>query len=256
MKLRAFALGLALAGASAGAQAAIQAGSTLTQSGTFSGSDPEVFLWVADFSGNTDQTLLVDLGINSSFDFNTQDFDLNVDLSSFSAPLTDLAYGVVTGAFDNASATLGLWYTAAPGFDNDIFGPPTDVPRVTNANINIGQLVSQSVHSDGDFNTDLTTFASGEGSAVVPNGLNYNGSIEGVENGAALGESLSFYSSVFDGASFVNSELGDGRSWTLSLAGLLEWTDGAAPIPLPAGIWLLGTVLLGLMGVSRRKKLA
>lgn len=257
-KLRAFALGLTMVAASSGANAAIQAGGTITDGGnSFSGPISEVFLWVADLNGATDQTLLVDLGINSDFDFNGQDYSQQIDLTGFgSTPLADLAFGVVTGAWDNGSGTLGLWFTAAAGFANDIFASGTDVPKMTNAQLKIGELVNQPEHSDGNFANDEATFASGVGSAVIPGGLNYNGEIEQVSNGAALGESLSFYSSIFNGSGFTNSELGAGRSWTLSLGGLLEWKAGGAPIPLPAGVWLLGSVLLGLVGVARRKKLA
>lgn len=254
MKLRAMALGLIMIVASTGANAAIQAGATLANQGSFSGTDSEVFLWVADINGGTDQTLLVDLGIDSSYDWNT-DFTQSIDLGDFSAPLADLAFGVITGVWDNGAGQLGMWYTAAAGFANDIFNSGTDVPLMTNAQLKIGELVDQAEHSDGNFGSDTATFASGNGSATIPGGLNYNGEIEGVSNGAALGESLSFYNSIFNGASFDNSELGSGRSWSLSLAGLLTWSgDSQPPIPLPAGIWLLASVLLGLVGVSRRKQ--
>ena len=41
---------------------------------------------------------------------------------------------------------------------------------------------------------------------------------------------------------------------TLTAAGLVFSTT--APVPLPAAIWLLGSGLLGLFGIGRRKAIA
>lgn len=47
-------------------------------------------------------------------------------------------------------------------------------------------------------------------------------------------------------------------TWSLSASGDLTYTiaGAASAVPLPAAIWLLGSGLLGLAGVSRRKKAA
>jgi hypothetical protein len=44
-------------------------------------------------------------------------------------------------------------------------------------------------------------------------------------------------------------------SWTLSSAGQLSY-DVPAGVPLPAAAWLFGSGLLGIVGISRRRKLA
>jgi hypothetical protein len=40
---------------------------------------------------------------------------------------------------------------------------------------------------------------------------------------------------------------------SLSTAGTLTFSTGAPPVPLPAAVWLFGSGLLGLFGVSRRR---
>jgi hypothetical protein len=72
-----------------------------------------------------------------------------------------------------------------------------------------------------------------------------------------LGTSASLYGVTADGQSSTNlvktSVLGN---VTLTAAGLVFSTVTTAPVPLPAAIWLLGSGLLGLFGIGRRKAIA
>jgi hypothetical protein len=45
-------------------------------------------------------------------------------------------------------------------------------------------------------------------------------------------------------------------SATLAADGTLAINAGTAPVPLPAAVWLFGSGLMGLVGVSRRRKAA
>ena len=52
------------------------------------------------------------------------------------------------------------------------------------------------------------------------------------------------------GSAFGDAQL---ASWTNDQANLLYALSGTA-VPLPAAVWLFGSGLLGLAGISRRKK--
>jgi hypothetical protein len=72
-----------------------------------------------------------------------------------------------------------------------------------------------------------------------------------------LGTSASLYGVTADSSTSTNlvkaSVLGN---VTLTAAGLVFSTVTTAPVPLPAAIWLLGSGLLGLFGIGRRKAIA
>src|SRR5262249_26939776 len=46
----------------------------------------------------------------------------------------------------------------------------------------------------------------------------------------------------------------DTGHWTLAANGTVMYSIGAAAVPLPAGVWLLGSGLLGFFAVGRRRK--
>lgn len=103
---------------------------------------------------------------------------------------------------------------------------------------------------------------------------NFGGKFAGSFNNAgAIGDSLGFYlfsETVASGSttiavkynpftSAVNNGtlLADGSAakWTLNAAGDLSYSVAAAPaaVPVPAAVWLLGSGLVGMVGVARRK---
>ncbi|HAC33418.1 MAG TPA: hypothetical protein DCF45_02750, partial [Gammaproteobacteria bacterium] len=45
-------------------------------------------------------------------------------------------------------------------------------------------------------------------------------------------------------------------TWLLDSAGQLTYTAPVSQVPLPAGVWLFGSALAGLVGVSRRRRAA
>jgi len=248
MKLKVLLVGIALAMAS-GAQGAIRAGSTTS---------PELFLAVWDSSGTTSTTVLVDLGISAAtFDFN-QDISRTVDLSGLGSIATR-SFALVTGGTD-AATFAGLFYTAGASFAGNIFQGATAINEVLNNITNIGSLVATPDHfGTGDFAANNATTSTAPG-GVIPGGLNYAGLLQDLTtsnlvNGASVGQALAFFTSVFNTSSGLveTSRLGSTRLWNLVGNSLTFASETAPPIPLPAGVWLLGSALLGLVGVARRR---
>jgi hypothetical protein len=115
----------------------------------------------------------------------------------------------------------------------------------------------------GDLNTNLTGNVSTAVGWDAP-GAPYSGTVgaqnsfisAALGNGAALGTAETMY--LFsNNASGTNSDGNAyiGASVDLSSAGVLTVTNagGGSTVPLPAAVWLLGSGLLGLFGVSRRR---
>jgi hypothetical protein len=47
----------------------------------------------------------------------------------------------------------------------------------------------------------------------------------------------------------------DAGQWTLASDGTATYTlAGGSPVPLPGALWLFGSGLMGLVGISRRRK--
>jgi hypothetical protein len=82
-----------------------------------------------------------------------------------------------------------------------------------------------------------------------------------VIDGTAGGAALNFYQVVSPGGNNILAPTqfaagANTATWTLSATGDLVYNvAGAAPVPLPPALWLLGSGLLGLAGIARRKTL-
>ena len=90
-------------------------------------------------------------------------------------------------------------------------------------------------------------------------GNNFGG-IMGFSNAAALGDTLGFYYLHTDenfSANYTDKLGGETAVWTLNASGDLAFgpaAGGPAPVPLPPALWLLGSAMVGLVGVARRRK--
>lgn len=82
-----------------------------------------------------------------------------------------------------------------------------------------------------------------------------------MSNAAAIGDSLGFYS-IIPGANnrapalYTAYQNADGfATWTFGTDGVLKYQTAAAAavVPVPAAIWLMGSALIGLLGVARRQ---
>ena len=162
---------------------------------------------------------------------------------------------MISGTFDGANAFLDFTTTS----DTSNLFQLGGAVEVLNNLQNIATFVGTDPHNAGGVSDNNSTFAVGLSNATIP-GTAYAGFLADagsspLANGAAVGTAMSFYTSVVSPAdgTVATSLVDAARAWTLSAAGNLTWGGSAPPIPLPAGVWLLGSALLGLVGVSRRK---
>ena len=75
---------------------------------------------------------------------------------------------------------------------------------------------------------------------------------------AALGGTMYLYELASTGVGLDASLYGSGVSITVNSDGSISGitSGGGTPVPLPAAIWLLGSGVLGLFGIGRRRKVA
>jgi hypothetical protein len=83
--------------------------------------------------------------------------------------------------------------------------------------------------------------------------VTFNGG--GFENGAAVGTAQSLYVVATGGdEGFAANVYKSAYTLTLSSAGVLTYNAPVSSVPIPAAVWLLGSSLMGLLGVGRRRK--
>ena len=143
--------------------------------------------------------------------------------TSASTPIT--AYGGVGTVISSIQTEIAAWQASAPNS-----GDVKDTTGTQTYSVKTGPLLG----------------------GTLITGQNFAGSV-----GSALG----FYDVTTTSAHkdvvtpYANST-GAGY-WFLSTSGDLTWnvpTAGTAPVPLPAAVWLLGSGLLGMAGIARRRR--
>ncbi|NJN51813.1 MAG: VPLPA-CTERM sorting domain-containing protein [Gammaproteobacteria bacterium] len=223
----------------------------------------EVFLAVWDING--DKTYIQDLGVDGrATNWSTATFSFSVssaltDLFASSDP-ANLRYGVYAGLTEPGFASQELRFAGDSSIDvnsiltvdpfTDLAGNLANLDDLTTAhNALTANPVDWAVNA-------ITTAASGQGAignnpGSVFNGLLLDG-LTPVQAFGTIGQALDWYllgwdANATDGLNVRDTFL----SW--SFDGQTLTYGGAPPIPLPAGIWLLGSALLGLVGIARRR---
>jgi hypothetical protein len=74
--------------------------------------------------------------------------------------------------------------------------------------------------------------------------------------GVLVGSTQNFYALTTNSARTATAQVYILNGITLAKDGTLSAAAGGAPVPLPAAVWLLGSGLLGLFGVGRRRNAA
>lgn len=239
------------------AQAAIDSDNAFAPfSGTGAG---ELFLSVVDRGGSAPRSYVLDLGITTAnFLANDASYVNNISIAA-DANLQNIlnnATGSISwnlaGVYNLPDANFnGMGYLSTSPSSPSI---PSGFAGVSGAQTNMG-IYLQSVNGS-DTNTAVNT------SQIFTAAANafYDTSWGDMWNGAhsteaALGGSLGFYYVMLQDAladlSGVQKMLGE---WSLSSNGTLTYTaDVGAPVPVPAAVWLLGSALIGMVGVARRR---
>ncbi|MGE0384909.1 MAG: VPLPA-CTERM sorting domain-containing protein [Gammaproteobacteria bacterium] len=248
MKLKMLAAAVALAGASAAATAAPIA--------------PEgVFLSVRDEANNN--SFVANLNVTTA--------DFRADDTSPRA-LSGQALDALSQFLSGRDLSTIVWNVT--GAMNGDYGTPTWGGMTTSTNIEtapqdwghfggLDAAVQNYQIFRGVVNPDLAGSVDGVGyntgdlkGYFTPGG---NGGVGSIESLGRVGDTLAFYAFFVQQPNDGFTEFFEGDF--AKLAG--QWTldfDGAtaslnyAPVPLPAGVWLLGSALAGVAGVVRRRK--
>lgn len=263
--------GILLAGGAA------QAAATLPNTG-----DGSLLFFVTDTVTNQTYTDVLSQDVNSYFSASqavtgtngvvttiTGNTNFTVDLSTDStlaafltaAGSDNLSYGVIGGAYSGALgagqrpagkvrviATSASEASVLQNTQSQIVNAiPTGILNDTNSlNLNLGATASST--NQGVFGT---TISAGGTTLNL-----YNGGLD--MSGVAPGTSVTLYGVTGNG-----SGSGTTTAFNLGTVDFDKSTDkltftgngGTAPVPLPAAVWLLGSGLLGLAGVGRRRAL-
>jgi hypothetical protein len=172
---------------------------------------------------------------------------------------TNSNYMIVSAASNsgNQTGTAGL-----EGVSITSGGNPS---AITLAGMNSLVLAAQSEIADWGANSTSGTFfdAAGTSTASAANGpLTSSGNFnQGTLSAASIGTATAFYNILANTNTATTGGIGGHKTatttyagfWDLSSTGDLTYNIVTSPVPLPAAVWLLGSGLLGLIGVGRRR---
>lgn len=228
------------------------------------GMNGELFMSVWDPVAQT--SYVNDLGVTMSnflTNANTAGYSLsyagsNLLTSNFNlAGNTNLVYNVA--ALDSVATTapfIGQTYLSTTN------ASATTVASMSNQKVGALSAVNNYVNAingtDQNFATNnegLYTSSAG-GLAYFGSGFGTNWSTNSTfDSTAAVGTALNMWKltpSSNSGLSKATTTKLAGQ-WLLNKAGALTYTAPPAAVPLPAAVWLLGSGLIGMVGVARRK---
>ncbi len=169
-------------------------------------------------------------------------------VNNFDAGFTNYTtYGVMSSS-NNAAGVMSTTEGAMPGLINNGNYFAAGVNANTAAPFDFASNVSATATGgDGYFGSNLW-------------GNNWGG-LAGFNDTAAVGQSLDFYAIIADQTPYLNGGsaanmvyIQAANQWTLAADGTLNYAASTpSAVPVPAAVWLLGSAMVGLVGVARRR---
>ena len=194
----------------------------------------------------------------------------DANLKSFLAATTAGAADSFSWALEGGAQLTGINTGYKPGANIYITTTQTDL---TNASLNPSPVSNIFTVKYGSLNAALQTLNGAIGSGAMKDGSSTPAGADGIYGSgetsdpinwygagpftaSALGSSSRLYALTGNGTTTANAQVYYANlAVELTAGGVLE-AVGAAPVPLPAAIWLLGSGLLGLTGIGRRRAAA
>jgi len=155
--------------------------------------------------------------------------------------------------FEESDAAKFGFYTTAVGVPAVFDANTADISNTTGKwNNMVGSIQTQNANAINE-----STFRSvGQQGYTAPYGNDFQTALPFLAQGA-IGAQLAFVHEKVSPLDFDTGELNvfPGK-WTFSIngsTGTLSYVANAAPVPLPAAVWMFGAGLMGFLGLNRRK---
>lgn len=170
-------------------------------------------------------------------------------INKIAGTLAFLAAAALSNAASASNYNVGILNQLPAGYENTVSGLFGSISETYNFTISASSFtLTSSTVQDLGYDQEAIQTISGFNLSI------YNAANTLLNSTAVSGDTLSFnnldagsYYAIVSGTSAVPS----GGAYTIQLD-----AEELAPVPVPAAVWLLGSGLIGLVGVARRKEQA
>jgi len=222
--------------------------------------------WLSVYDSTSAQTFTLDLGVagvtaGSLYnDRATAGSLVNVDLTQFSdwnaflsiANLATTQYLVAATGVSEFTPKVMVTGSNATKFDGFSFATMGAIAnKIGN---HVATVNGDSAHSQDPSFNDTTLVVDGDGHTGQHNegaGSNLLWGGAAYNPNADYGSAADFQLATIDSATFSGTQSQFSGQWELAGNSL---TLGVSAVPVPAAVWMFGSALLGLAGVSRKRK--